>query len=41
MMAELLGVATWFAISGILIVMIGIGTYFVPAVRGLRKEEAS
>lgn len=37
-MAELVGVATWFAISGILIVMVGIGTFFVPAVREWRKE---
>lgn len=40
-MAELVGVATWFAISGLLIVIVGIGTFFVPAVRDLRREESA
>ncbi|MFD2368827.1 hypothetical protein ACFSO0_02250 [Brevibacillus sp. GCM10020057] len=40
-MAELLGVAKWFVISGVLIVLVGIGLYFVPAVRQLRREEAA
>ncbi|MED4780063.1 hypothetical protein [Brevibacillus choshinensis] len=39
-MAELMGVATWFAISGLLIVIVGIGTFFVPAVRDFRREES-
>ncbi|MDF2681186.1 MAG: transporter [Brevibacillus sp.] len=37
-MAELMGVAAWFSISGILIVLVGISAFFVPAVRALRQE---
>lgn len=34
-MAEVLGVATWFGISGALIAIVGIGAYVIPSVRNL------
>ncbi|RNB80000.1 MFS transporter [Brevibacillus nitrificans] len=38
-LAEVLGVAMWFVISGSLIVLVAIWMYFVPSVRELRRTE--
>jgi DHA3 family macrolide efflux protein-like MFS transporter len=36
-LAQVLGVAKWFFISGVFITLVGVGCHFVPQIRNLEK----